>query len=35
VLLVLTDVELAELMSWEPAVDNRVRAAAAERATRL
>jgi glutamate/tyrosine decarboxylase-like PLP-dependent enzyme len=35
VLLVLTDVELAELMSWVPAVDTRIRAAAAERATRL
>jgi aromatic-L-amino-acid/L-tryptophan decarboxylase len=35
VLLVLTDAELAELMALAPEVDARVRAAAAERATRL
>jgi len=35
VLLVLNDVELAELMSRVPAVDMRIRAAAAARATRL
>jgi aromatic-L-amino-acid/L-tryptophan decarboxylase len=35
VLLALTDAELAELMRSVPAIDRRVRAAAAERATRL
>ena len=35
ILLVLTDVELAELMRSDPEVDPRVRAAAADRATRM